>query len=141
MKDIIESATDAGKFTTLLAALETANLTKTLKGTGPFTIFAPSDEAFRQLKSVSLDALLKDAGKLKSLLTYHIISGSVAVKDIMPGVFKTLEGRSLTATINANSTIINGAKVMKADMETSNGMIHIIDQVIIPKGMHVAKAA
>jgi uncharacterized surface protein with fasciclin (FAS1) repeats len=141
MKNIIDTAADAGKFTTLLAALRTADLTDTLKGKGPFTVFAPSDEAFKKLKTPDLDALLKDKAKLKSLLTYHVVSGSVAAKDIKAGDLKTLEGRPIAATLSGGSVTVNGAKVTKADIAASNGMIHIIDKVIMPKGMDLPKAA
>jgi len=141
MKNIIDAAADAGKFTTLLTALRAADLTDTLKGAGPFTVFAPTDEAFKQLKPADLEALLKDKAKLKSLLTYHVVSGSVAAKDVKAGELKTLEGRSIAAIVNGSSITVNGAKVVQADIAVSNGMIHAIDKVILPTGMDVAKAA
>lgn len=141
MKNIIETAKETGKFSTLLKALEAADLKDTLMGKGPFTVFAPNDEAFKQLKQPDLDALLKDKAKLKSILTYHVVSGNVPAKDIKSGEVKTLEGRSLQAATQGNSVTVNGAKVVQTDIATTNGVIHMIDTVIKPKDMSLSKAA
>lgn len=141
MQDIIETAKQAGKFNTLLAALKAADLKETLKGKGPFTVFAPSDEAFKKLKQQDLDDLLKDKAKLKAILTYHVIAGQKNAKDIRNGEVKTLEGKSLQAEVSGDSVTVNGARVVQADIAASNGIIHVIDTVVMPKGMHLAKAA
>jgi uncharacterized surface protein with fasciclin (FAS1) repeats len=141
MQNIIETAKAAGKFATLLTALKAADLQDTLKGKGPFTVFAPSDEAFKKVSQQDLDNLLKDTAKLKSILTYHVISGKISAKDIHDGEVKTLEGKSLVADTKANNVTVNGAKVVQADIAASNGVIHVIDTVIMPKGVNLAKAA
>ena len=134
MKTIIDTATDAGKFTTLLNALKAAALTETLRGPGPYTVFAPTDEAFKQLAPGALNALLKDTKKLKAILTYHIVSGTVAANDVKAGDIKTLEGTPLLAARDGDKVTVNGAKVVQADIAASNGVIHAIDAVIMPKG-------
>jgi uncharacterized surface protein with fasciclin (FAS1) repeats len=141
MKTIIDTAADAGKFTTLLAAVKAANLTETLNGNGPFTVFAPTDEAFKKLKAADLEALLKDASKLKSILNYHVVAGNLAAKDIKSGDLRTVEGTMLSADVKGSNVTVNGAKVVQTDIAASNGTIHVIDAVIMPKGMKLAKAA
>ena len=141
MKTIIETALDAGKFTTLLSALKAASLTETLRGAGPFTVFAPTDDAFRKLPPGALDALLKNVSKLKSVLTYHVVPGSLAAKDIKSGDIKTVEGTALVAGVHGNDVTVNGAKIVQADIAASNGVIHVIDAIIMPAGMALAAAA
>lgn len=141
MKTIIDTAADAGKFATLLNALKAAALTETLRGTGPYTVFAPTDEAFKRLPTGTLNALLKDTSKLKTILTYHVVAGTVAGKDVKAGEIKTLEGTPLIAAWEGNKVTVNGAKVVQADIEASNGVIHAIDAVIMPKGVLLAAAA
>ena len=141
MKTIIDTATDAGKFTTLLNALKAAALTDTLRGAGPYTVFAPTDEAFKQLAPGALNALLKDTRKLKAVLNYHIVSGTVASNDVKSGDIKTLEGTPLLAALVDGKVTVNGAKVVQADIDASNGVIHAIDAVILPKGVMLAAAA
>lgn len=141
MKTIIDTAADAGKFTTLLAAISAASLTDTLRAPGPHTVFAPTDEAFKRLPTGTVEALLKDTQKLKSLLTYHVVAGAIAAKDIRLGEIKTVEGTPLAATLQGNSVSVNGAKVVQADIAASNGVIHAIDAVIMPKSMTLAAAA
>ena len=141
MKTIIETATEAGKFTTLLTALKMASLTETLRGRGPFTVFAPTDEAFRKLPSGELERLLKDTAKLKTLLTYHVVPGKVHAKDVKPGDVKTLEGSVLTAAVKDGKVTVNGARVAQADIAASNGVIHAIDAVIMPKAIRLAHVA
>ena len=140
MKTIIDTATDAGKFTTLLNALKAAALTETLQSTGPYTVFAPTDEAFKQLGRGALNALLKDTRKLKAVLNYHVVPGTVAVNDVKAGNIKTLEGTSLLAALVDGKVTVNGAKVVQADIDASNGVIHAIDAVIMPKGVLAAAA-
>jgi uncharacterized surface protein with fasciclin (FAS1) repeats len=141
MKTIIDTATDAGKFTTLLNALKAASLTETLRGAGPYTVFAPTDEAFKHLAPGALNALLKDTRKLKAVLTYHIVFGTVAAKDVKAGDIKTLEGTPLIAALDGAKVTVNDAKVVQADIAASNGVIHAIDMVIMPKGTTLAAAA
>jgi uncharacterized surface protein with fasciclin (FAS1) repeats len=141
MKTIIDTATDAGKFTTLLNALKAAALTETLRGAGPYTVFAPTDEAFKQLAPGVLNALLKDTKKLKAILTYHVVPGTVAAYNMKAGDIKTLEGTPLLAALVDGKVTVNGAKVVQADIDASNGVIHAIDAVIMPKGVMLAAAA
>ncbi len=131
-KDIVDTAIAAGSFTTLVKALQTAGLVETLQGKGPFTVFAPTDEAFAKLPAGTLDGLLKDKAKLASILTYHVVPGKVMSSDVVKLTSaKTVQGQSVQ--INAKDGVrINGAKVVKADIETSNGVIHVIDTVILP---------
>jgi uncharacterized surface protein with fasciclin (FAS1) repeats len=141
MKTIIDTATDAGKFSTLLNALKAAGFTQTLRGTDPYTVFAPTDEAFKHLAPGALNALLKDTKKLKAVLSYHIVSGTVATNDVKAGDIKTLEGTPLLAALVDGKVTVNGAKVVQADIDASNGVIHAIDGVIMPKGVMLAAAA
>ena len=141
MKTIIDTATDAGKFTTLLNAMKAAALTETLRGAGPYTVFAPTDEAFKQLAPGVLNALLKDTRKLKAILTYHIVPGTVAAYNMKAGDIKTLEGTPLLAALVDGKVTVNGARVVQADIDASNGVIHAIDAVIMPKGVMLAAAA
>jgi uncharacterized surface protein with fasciclin (FAS1) repeats len=142
LKTIIETATDAGKFTTLLNALKAASLTETLRGAGPFTVFAPTDEAFKHLAPGALNALLKDTKKLKAVLTYHVVSGTVAAKDMKTGDLKTVEGTPLVIASQQDGKFsVNGAKIVQTDITASNGVIHAIDTVILPKGTMLAVAA
>ena len=141
MKTIIDTATDAGKFTTLLNALKAAGFTQTLRGTDPYTVFAPTDEAFKRLAPGALNALLKDTKKLKAVLSYHIVSGTLAANEVKAGDIKTLEGTPLLAALVDGKVTVNGAKVVQADIDASNGVIHAIDAVIMPKGVMLAAAA
>ncbi len=142
MKTIIDTATDAGKFTILLNALKAAWLTETLRGTGPFTVFAPTDEAFKQLAPGALNALLKDKTKLKAVLTYHVVSGTVAAEDMKTGDLETLEGTPLVIASQQDGKFnVNGAKIVQSDITASNGVIHAVNAVILPKGTMLAAAA
>jgi uncharacterized surface protein with fasciclin (FAS1) repeats len=141
MKTIIDTATEASKFSTLIAALKAASLTDTLRGKGPFTVFAPTDEAFKKLPQGQLDRLLKDPTRLKTLLTYHVIPGAVHARDVKPGEVKTVEGSFLTAAVKDGKLAVNGARVVQADIAASNGVIHAIDTVIMPKTMKLAQVA
>lgn len=132
-KDIVDTAVAAGSFNTLATALKAAGLVETLKGPGPFTVFAPTDEAFAKLPAGALDGLLKDKAKLTAVLTYHVVPGKVMAADAAKlKSAKTVEGQSLT--IDASSGVkVDGAKVVKADIVASNGVIHVIDAVVMPK--------
>ncbi len=131
-KDIVDTAVGAGNFKTLATALGAAGLIDTLKGKGPFTVFAPTDEAFAKIPKADLDALLKDKAKLTSVLTYHVVAGKVLAKDIKPGKVKTVQGSELTLATTGGVTV-NGAKVTAADVMADNGVIHVIDTVLLPK--------
>ena len=131
-KDIVDTAVAAGSFKTLATALQAAGLVDTLKGKGPFTVFAPTDEAFAKIPKADLDALLKDKAKLTAVLTYHVVAGKVLAKDIKPGKVKTVQGTELTIAANGGVTV-DTAKVTAADVLADNGVIHVIDTVLIPK--------
>jgi uncharacterized surface protein with fasciclin (FAS1) repeats len=139
--NIVEMAAAAGTFTTLLAGLKSAGLTERLRGRGPFTVFAPTDAAFQKLPRGALEALLKDVGKLKAVLSYHLIAGHVLSKDIGAGEVMTLQLSTLTAAVTAAGVTVNGARLEPADMEATNGVIHVIDAVILPKHWQLLAAA
>ncbi len=132
-KDIVDTAVAAGDFKTLATALQAAGLVETLKGSGPFTVFAPTDEAFAKIPKADLDALLKDKAKLTRLLTYHVVPGRVMASDVVKlKEAKTVEGQSLK--IDASSGVkVDGANVIRPDVAASNGVIHVIDSVIMPR--------
>ena len=131
-KDIVDTAVAAGSFKTLAAALGAAGLVDTLKGKGPFTVFAPTDEAFAKLPAGTVEALLKDKAKLTKILTYHVVAGKVTAVDVVKlKSAKTLEGQSLTIDAS-NGVKVGAATVTQADVMASNGVIHIIDTVLIP---------
>ena len=131
-KDIVETAVAAGSFKTLATALQAAGLVDTLKGKGPFTVFAPTDEAFAKIPKADLDALLKDKAKLTAVLTYHVVPGKVMAKDVKAGNVKTVQGSDITLATMGGVTV-NNAKVVSADVGASNGVIHAIDTVLMPK--------
>ena len=131
-KDIVDTAVAAGNFKTLATALQAAGLIDTLKGKGPFTVFAPTDEAFAKVPKADLDALLKDKAKLTAVLTYHVVSGKVMSKDIKPGKVKTVQGSEVTIA-TAGGVTVDAAKVTTADIAADNGVIHVIDTVLMPK--------
>ena len=132
-KDIVDTAVAAGSFKTLAKALTEAGLIATLKGTGPFTVFAPTDAAFAKIPKADLDALLKDKAKLTKVLTYHVVAGKVLATDVVKLTSaKTVEGADLT--INAKGGVmVDNAKVTKTDIMATNGVIHVIDTVLMPK--------
>jgi uncharacterized surface protein with fasciclin (FAS1) repeats len=131
-KDIVDTAVAAGQFTTLAAALKAAGLIDTLKGKGPFTVFAPTDAAFAKLPAGTVEGLLKDKAKLTKILTYHVVPGKVLAADVVKlKEAKTVEGSTVTID-TSNGVKINNATVVKTDVEASNGVIHVIDTVIMP---------
>jgi uncharacterized surface protein with fasciclin (FAS1) repeats len=131
-KDIVDTAVAAGQFKTLATALQAAGLIDTLKGPGPFTVFAPTDAAFAKIPKADLDALLKDKAKLTAVLTYHVVPGKVMAKDVKAGNVKTVQGGDLMLGTTGGVTV-NQAKVVQADVVASNGVIHVIDSVVLPK--------
>ena len=130
-KDIVDTAVAAGSFKTLATALQAAGLVDTLKGKGPFTVFAPTDEAFAKVPKVDLDALLADKAKLTKVLTYHVVPGKVMASDVKAGKVKTVEGSELTVS-TSGGVMVDGAHVVKTDIAADNGVIHVIDSVIMP---------
>jgi len=131
-KDIVDTAVANGNFTTLATALKAAGLVDTLKGPGPFTVFAPTDAAFAKVPKADLDALLKDKAKLTAVLTYHVVPGKVMAKDVKAGKVKTVQGSELTVA-TAGGVTVDNAKVTATDVVADNGVIHVIDTVVIPK--------
>lgn len=130
--DIVDTAVSAGTFTTLVAAVEAAGLVDTLKGEGPFTVFAPTDEAFAALPEGTVEALLADPEALAKILTYHVIAGKVMSTDLTNGMMAaTVNGAELTI-MTEGGVMVNDANVTAADIEASNGVIHVIDKVLIP---------
>ncbi|HIK16439.1 MAG TPA: fasciclin domain-containing protein [Leptolyngbyaceae cyanobacterium M33_DOE_097] len=132
MADIVDTAANAGSFSTLVAAIKAANLVDTLKGKGPFTVFAPTDEAFAKLPEGTVDGLLKDIPKLKKILTYHVVSGKVMAADVTKlKSAKTVEGSDVA--IDASKGVkVNNSTVTTPDVAADNGVIHIIDTVLMP---------
>lgn len=136
MKNIVEVAVENGNFKTLVAAVNAAGLAETLSGPGPFTVFAPTDAAFAKLPAGTIDALLADKEKLASILTYHVISGKVVASDITSSNGAkpaTINGQELDITVRGGNVYVNGAQVTMADVQASNGVIHVIDGVVLPK--------
>ncbi len=134
-KDIVDTAVAAGSFKTLAAALKAAGLVDTLKGEGPFTVFAPTDEAFAKLPAGTLDTLLKPENKekLKAILTYHVVPSKAMAKDLKDGQeVKTVNGKEVAVRIDGSKVMVGDATVSKADIATSNGVIHVIDSVLLP---------
>ena len=132
-KDVVDTAVAAGDFKTLAAALEKADLVETLKGKGPFTVFAPTDAAFAKVPKADLESLLADKAKLAAVLTYHVVPGKVMAKDVKAGKVKTVQGSELTVATDGGGVMVDNAKVVKTDIVADNGVIHAIDSVVLPK--------
>lgn len=133
-KDIVDTAVEAGTFETLVAAVTAAGLVDTLKGEGPFTVFAPTDEAFAALPEGTVEGLLADIPALTEVLTYHVVAGKVMSTDLSDGMTAaTVQGGEITIDLS-NGVMVNTATVTAADIETSNGVIHVIDTVLLPTG-------
>jgi len=132
-KDIVDTAVGAGQFKTLVKLVQEADLVDALRGEGPFTVFAPTDEAFAKLPKSQVDALLKDKEALRRVLLYHVVQGKVMASDVTKmRSAKTLQGQNINIRVRNNTVRINDAKVVKADIVCSNGVIHVIDKVILP---------
>jgi uncharacterized surface protein with fasciclin (FAS1) repeats len=132
--DIVDVAIGAGTFETLVAAVQAAGLVDTLKGEGPFTVFAPTDEAFAALPEGTIEALLEDIDALTAILTYHVVPGLVMSGDLSDGMMaETVNGQSVTIGVSMGAVTVDGANVVTADIEASNGVIHVIDAVILPE--------
>jgi len=135
-KDIVGVAIEAGSFTTLVAALKAAGLVETLQGKGPFTVFAPTDAAFAKLPAGTVEALLADKEQLAAILTYHVVPGKVTAADVMrmgKGNPATVNGQTLAIMVSGGKVFVNDATVVAADVTASNGVIHVIDTVVMPK--------
>jgi uncharacterized surface protein with fasciclin (FAS1) repeats len=131
-KDIVDTAVAAGSFDTLVTAVKAAGLVETLKGDGPFTVFAPTDEAFAKLPEGTLDALLADKDKLTAVLTYHVVPGKVMAADVVKlNAAKTVQGQNVSID-TSDGVKVDNANVIKTDIVTANGVIHVIDSVILP---------
>ncbi len=132
-KDIVDTAVGAGQFKTLVTAIQAADLVETLKGKGPFTVLAPTDEAFSKVPPVKLAALLKDKKALTAVLTYHVVPGKVIAADVVKlNTAKTVQGQAVNIVVRDGKVMINGANVLKTDIICTNGVIHVIDAVIMP---------
>jgi uncharacterized surface protein with fasciclin (FAS1) repeats len=134
--DIVDTAVAAGSFNTLATALKAAGLVETLKGPGPFTVFAPTDEAFAKLPAGTLESLLKpeNKAKLAGILTYHVVAGKVMAADVVKLTSaKTVNGQSVKVAVDGGKVKVDGANVVKTDIAASNGVIHVIDTVLLPK--------
>jgi uncharacterized surface protein with fasciclin (FAS1) repeats len=134
--DIVGTATAAGNFTTLTKLLKAAGLAGTLRQAGPYTVFAPTDAAFAKVPKATLNALLKDKAKLKAVLLYHVVAGKVTAKDVVKlHSAMTADGKSVTIRVAGGNVFVNGARVTTADVMASNGVIHVINRVLIPPAM------
>ena len=132
--DIVDTAVADGRFKTLVAAVKAADLVTTLKGKGPFTVFAPTDDAFAKIPAATLKAILADKAKLTAILTFHVVPGTLGSADVVKArSLKTVQGGSLTVEASKAGVTINGAKVLITDVAASNGVIHVIDTVLLPK--------
>ena len=131
-KDIVDTATEAGNFTTLLAAAEAAGLVETLKGEGPYTVFAPTDEAFAALPEGTVEGLLEDTEQLTAILTYHVVPGKVMSTDLTDGMMADTVNGAQVEIMTEGGVTVQGANVVTPDIEASNGVIHAIDAVIMP---------
>jgi uncharacterized surface protein with fasciclin (FAS1) repeats len=140
-KNIVDTAIAAGNFHTFAAGFKAAGLTDALAAKGPFTVFAPTDDAFRKLPTGTYDALLKDPVKLKAILNYHVVPGYFMAKDVKSGEVMTLQGSSLTAVVSSSDVRVNGARITRADIVATNGIVHAIDTVILPKNWQLLAAA
>ena len=131
-QDVVDVAAKAGNFNTLVTAVKAAGLVDTLKGPGPFTVFAPTDAAFAKVPKATLDALLADKAALTKVLTYHVVPAKVIAADVKAGKVKTVQGQELTVTTQGG-VMVDNAKVVATDVAASNGVIHAIDTVLMPK--------
>jgi uncharacterized surface protein with fasciclin (FAS1) repeats len=131
--DIVDTAVAAGQFNTLVQAVKAAGLADTLKGDGPFTVFAPTDEAFAKLPAGTVESLLNDKEKLAQILTYHVVPGKVMSSDVSTGAVPTVQGQPLNVVVERGQVKVNEAQVVKADVLASNGVIHVIDTVVLPQ--------
>jgi uncharacterized surface protein with fasciclin (FAS1) repeats len=140
-KSIIDTLVGAGNFTIFAAGIKAAGLTDAFTAKGPFTFFAPTDEAFKRLPSGAYDRLLKDSAKLKAVLNYHVVSGHLMARDMKSGDVMTLQGSTLTAAVSSSDVRVNEAHITQADLVVTNGIVHAIDEVILPRTWQLLAAA
>jgi len=140
-KNIVDTMIAAGRFTTFANAIKAAGLSDELAAKGPFTVFAPTDEAFKKLPAGGYDNVLKDVGKLKAILNYHLVSGHLMARDVKSGEMITLQGSPLSAAVSSSEIRVNGARVTETEIVATNGVVHSIDTVILPKNWQLAAAA
>jgi uncharacterized surface protein with fasciclin (FAS1) repeats len=140
-KNLLDTALAAGNLTTWVAGIKAAGLVDTLSGKGPFTVFAPSDAAFGKLPAGALGALLKDTAKLKAILSYHVVPGFLEAQDLKSADLSTLQGSLLAASVSPAGVQVNGAQVTQADLVATNGVVHLIDAVVMPKHWQLLAAA
>ena len=140
-KDLVDTLAAAGKFATLLTAIRLAGLTETLRGRGPHTLFAPTDAAFEKIVPRALDALRKDSNKLKAILSYHVIVGYKEAKDLSAREIMTLQGTPLTASASESGALVNGIPLVDPDLAATNGLVHGIDSLILPKNWQLLRTA
>ncbi|MCS6949175.1 MAG: fasciclin domain-containing protein [bacterium] len=134
MPTIVDIAVKAGNFKTLVQAVQAAGLVETLSGPGPFTVFAPTDEAFAKIPAETLQAVLADKEKLTAILTYHVVPGKLMAADVVNSTqLQTVQGQSITVRAEGGSVMVDNANVIQTDIEADNGVIHVIDTVIMPK--------
>lgn len=134
MPTIVDVAVQAGSFNTLVQAVQAAGLVETLSGAGPFTVFAPTDEAFAQIPQETLQAVLADKEKLTAILTYHVVPGKLMAADVVNSTqLQTVQGQSITVSVEGGTVRVDDATVIQTDIEADNGVIHVIDKVIMPK--------
>lgn len=130
--DLVETASTSGTFKTFLAAARAAGISETLKNSGPYTVFAPSDSAFGKLPPGTMSSLMKDKTRLAEMISYHVIPGKVTVADVKPGKVRTIQGESLTLTSDNGKVTVDSANVIQSDLMADNGVIHEIDTVVMP---------
>jgi uncharacterized surface protein with fasciclin (FAS1) repeats len=140
-RNIVDTAIHGEHFTTFVAALKAADMTAELTAKGPFTVFAPTDEAFKKLPAGAYDSLLKDKGKLKAVLNYHVVAGHLMARDLKAGGLTTAQGTALTVVVGSSDVRVNEARVTRADIVATNGVVHAIDAVILPKNWQLLAAA
>jgi uncharacterized surface protein with fasciclin (FAS1) repeats len=140
-KNIVETVINTGDFTTFAAAINAAGLTAELSAKGPFTVFAPTNAAFKKLPAGAYDGLLRDSGKLKAVLNYHVVSGYLMVRDLKAGALPTAQGTPLTLVVSSADVRVNGAPITKADIVATNGIVHAIDAVVLPKNWQLLAVA
>jgi uncharacterized surface protein with fasciclin (FAS1) repeats len=140
-QNIVDTMLNVGEFTTFAAAINAAGLTAEMNAKGPLTVFAPTDDAFKKLPAGAYDSLLKDSGKLKAVLNYHVVSGYHMARDLNPGGVATAQGTPLTVVVSSSDVRVNGARITKADIVATNGIVHGIDAVILPKNWQLLAAA
>lgn len=140
-KNVVDTAIAAGNCTSFSACVDAAGLVDAFAGKGPFTVFAPTDEAFKKLPPGAYKALLKDSAKLKAVLKYHVVQGYLMSTDVKPGEMMTLQGSTLTAAVSSSELRVNGARLVQADVAATNGVVHTIDAVILPKNWQLLATA